>query len=167
MSLVLSISLSLASVIEQLAVVWAEWLAILDSLDQVWVGNEEASKDKDDIEVLVHALSSLDGRLGGVTSGNEEWAGVVPELHQPDKAVGGVEVVGVSVNAGLGHVEVCELLLLDLSDQVCESLVDVLLGHLHTLKLRVWRQAETDLLVSDSGNDGLGDLNGELATVLD
>lgn len=76
--------------------------------------------------------------------------------------------IEVSSNSRHGCVKVSEvgMAVSDFGDEVRESLVSLLVFHLHTLEGRVWRYPNTSLLCSNSFNDSVDNLERESNSVL-
>lgn len=160
---VINITVRFLRDVEEVSLVGTELNALLDSEDQVRVGDEWSADTDDHVVVLV---LDVDGLLGGVclvAASYDDGSGVVVGLEEEVKLVGRFDI-SVSSDAGLDDVRVGQLELGDLLGQVSELRDGVC--HAHALEGAVGAQTDTGLVGANSSGHSLGNLEGEPGTVL-
>lgn len=80
--------------VEGVTVVVAQGEALLDAVDQIGRGDETTSEDDGDVVVVVLLVHSLDGTLGGETTGDEDGLLAAPRLQGKVEAL----VLGVNID---------------------------------------------------------------------
>lgn len=151
-------------IVERGSVVRSEVDALLNSVGQVWGGNEIAAKDDGDVLVLVLLVDGAPRGIWPVTTSEQDGARIAPGIDGEIELVGRFDI-SVARDPRLDEMDVGEVEFLEALDNVCELRDGIV--HLHALEARPGAQPDADLIRPDGVDDGAGDLEPEARAVLD